>query len=109
MDVVYDWKIESIEYIPIIGDFNEFILSISAIYLGSFNGVNIKEDISIRFTPESHEGEFISLENILADKSIVIGWLEASTDMDAIREGISSKIFQYLNPPTVRLGFPYSE
>lgn len=107
LNVEYSWSINSIEYKDIFDGFNNYIIKINAAYMATYEGNIAQIGITQEYTPNQGD-TIIPLEQVLADKNIVIGWLESSVNMESLTKNLYNQIYRGLNPETIVIDNPYN-
>ena len=110
MAITYKWEIAQMDaYIEAEGQQN-VIYTVHYIYTGSNESEGITYSDSIVST-ESFEytagDPFVPYENTEAFENIVIGWLEASLDVQAMQDSIAAGIQAKTNPVNEKLYFTW--
>ena len=103
--MAFNWVINSLDSIPSIDGMDKVISTIH------YRAQKAHED----FTADTygalavdapHEASFTPYDEVT--KEMVEGWLEAGLDTEAIEVNLDAQIENFLNPPIVDYGLPWS-
>ena len=103
--MAFNWVINSLDSIPSIDGMDKVISTIH------YRAQKAHED----FTADTygalavdapHEASFTPYDEVT--KEMVEGWLEAGLDTEAIEVNLDAQIENFLNPPIVNYGLPWS-
>ena len=110
MTITYKWEIAQMDaYIEAEGQQN-VIYTVHYIYTGSneSEGVTYSDSIISTENFEYTQGNpFVPYENTEAFENIVIGWLEAALDVQAMQDSIAAGIQAKTNPVNEKLYFTW--
>lgn len=109
--MAFNWVISQLDSIPSIDGMDKVISVIHyrAQKTHQIDGTDVftadyYEALSV---PSPHEASFTPYDEVT--KEMVEGWLEESLDCEAIEANLDAQIENFLNPPIVNYGLPWSE
>jgi hypothetical protein len=110
--MAFNWVISSLDSIPSIDGMDKVI---STIHWRAYKGhINIKTEqeffvdtYGALAVDAPHEASFTPYDEVT--KEMVESWLEAGLDTEAIEANLDAQIENFLNPPIVNYGLPWSD
>ena len=108
--MAFNWVISQLDSIPSLDGMDKVISTIH------WRAQKQYEEDVIHFTADTygalaveapHEASFTPYDDVT--KEMVEGWLEAGLDTEAIEANLDAQIENFLNPPIVNYGLPWSD
>lgn len=101
----YEWIIGKLEVVPQVGNVTNFVVRCHWRYQAT-NGTIIKEVYGLQaFEPDATQENYVPYESLT--KEVVEGWLEASNDMNRIKDSLDKQIEDEITPPIVSMPIPW--
>jgi hypothetical protein len=108
--MAFTWVISQLDSIPSLDGMDKVISTIH------YRAQKQYEEDVIHFTADTygalavdapHEASFTPYDEVT--KEMVEGWLESGLDCEAIEANLDAQIDNFLNPPIVNYGLPWSD
>ena len=117
----FSWLISQLDTFPLLDGMEKVIIAIHWRAQKQHGGLNWSEDftsgsLTPSFTADTygsmlvdapHEASFTPYDEVT--KEMVEGWLQDSLDCEAIEANLDAQIQNFLNPPIVNYGLPWSD
>lgn len=103
--IIYQWVIVQLDCKPSVDGLQDYVVVCHYRYNGTYE--NIIQDVygTCSFEIDPEKPNYIPYADLTEDD--IIGWLEASLDVEAMQNSIATQIENVLNPPIVVLPLPW--
>jgi len=104
--MAFNWVISQLDSIPSLDGMDKVISTIH--YRAQKQDESFTADTYGALSVDApHEASFTPYDEVT--KEMVEGWLEAGLDCEAIEANLDAQIENFLNPPIVNYGLPWSD
>lgn len=104
-DVTYNWVIVQLDCKPSVDGLQDYVVVCHYRYNGVYDTIFKEVYGTCSFEIDPTKPDYIPYADLT--ESDIIGWLEASLNVEALQSGIDTQINDALNPPIVVLPLPW--
>lgn len=104
--MAFTWVISQLDSIPSLDGMDKVISTIHYRAQKQYEGFT-SDTYGAVSLEAPHEASFTPYDEVT--KEMVEGWLEAGLDCEAIEANLDAQIENFLNPPIVNYGLPWSD
>lgn len=101
----YEWIISKLEVVSQVGNITNYVVRCHWRYRATQDLIT-KDTYGLQsFEVNENPEDYVPYEELT--KEMVEGWLEASNDVERMRESLDAQIEEELNPPIVSMPIPW--
>lgn len=104
-EITYQWIIVQLDCKPSVDGLQDYVVVCHYRYNGTYENIVKEVYGTCSFEVDPEKPNYIPYADLTEDD--IIGWLEASLDVDALQNNIATQIEDVLNPPIVVLPLPW--